>query len=588
MKYSEYLMDRLVEHGYTHCFFVAGGNSMHLLDAARKRMRCIPFVHEVSAAIAAEYFNETQIRKEQRAFVMVTAGPGLTNAITGIAGAYLESRELLVLGGQVKSTDLASGGLRQRGIQEIDGVSAVRPFTKLAKRLDSPITGVELDNALRLTSEGRPGPVFLELCLDTQAREVEKDSHSNSSFQPVATDLAVEYLTELSRLIQDSQRPVLLIGGGISRSMKATLMDVLSNIQVPTMTTWNGADRISSDHPLYFGRPNTWGQRSSNILLQQSDLVVALGTRLGLQQTGFNWREFAPVAKVVQVDIDPAELEKGHPSIYLGLCTDANKVLSHMKSLPPQSWSEWVDFAVDVRSSLPLSEDSNSVDPRFINSYDFVLELSKHVADSDLVVPCSSGGAFTVMMQAFMQKANQTIITNKGLASMGYGLAGAVGAALAQPRARVVLVEGDGGFSQNLQELATVSRNRLNVKMFVFANNGYASIRMTQTNYFGGQYLGCDTESGLGFPNWKTLAETYQIPFAELTSLLWQSDSFMKAWSSPDPLLVMVPIDPVQTYFPKISSRVTTTGSMESAPLHLMTPDLDERVHHRVFKYLRS
>lgn len=561
---------------------------MHLLDAARKRMRCIPFVHEVSAAIAAEYFNETQFRKEKRAFVMVTAGPGLTNAVTGIAGAFLESRELLVLGGQVKSIDLATRGLRQRGIQEIDGVSAVRPFTKLARRLESPITGAELDDVLRLTSGGRPGPVFLELCLDTQAREVEDSSSPTSRPQTRAKESIVDHVAHLRELIRESQRPVLLIGGGISRSMKATLIEVLKNTQLPTMTTWNGADRIASDHPMFFGRPNTWGQRSSNILIQQSDLVIALGTRLGLQQTGFNWPEFAPKAKIVQVDIDPAELEKGHPFVYLGICTDANRVLSDMQSLPSQSWTEWLKFAIDVRSSLPLSEHSNSVDPPFVNSYDFVLELSKNVTDSDLIIPCSSGGAFTVMMQAFMQKADQTIITNKGLASMGYGLAGAVGAGLAQPHARVVLVEGDGGFSQNLQELATVSRNHLNLKMFIFANNGYASIRMTQTNYFGGQYLGCDTESGLGFPNWQKLAETYQIQFVELSDKLWRSFEFEKAWSSPDPLLVMVPIDPAQTYFPKISSRVTASGSMESAPLHLMTPDLDEGLSTKVFKYLHT
>lgn len=559
---------------------------MHILDAARKRVNCVPFVHEVSAAIAAEYFNEVSGQGNRKAFVLVTAGPGLTNIVTALAGAFLESRELLVIGGQVKSSDLATNGIRQRGIQEIDGVSIVRPVTKRSVRLESPITGDELDELLKITSQDRPGPVFLEICLDVQARTVNPTHDSALRSSPPQIGLSSAELLTIQKWITMAERPVLLIGGGVSRKYIGVLSDTLRTLEIPTMTTWNGADRIDSRHPLYFGRPNTWGQRSSNVILQQSDLVIALGTRLGLQQTGFNWQAFAPLARVVQVDLDDKELSKGHPRVDLAIRADANEVLKTLMESKPRNWPEWTTFAHNVRSLLPLSESSNVTNQPFVNSYEFVLALSEHCDATDVIIPCSSGGAYTVMMQSFQQRHGQKLVTNKGLGSMGYGFAGAIGAALLSKSSRVILVEGDGGFSQNLQELATVRRNNLNLKTFIFANNGYASIRMTQANYFNGEYLGCDVQTGLGFPDWKLLASTYGIRFVEIGANLWNASDMLEAWRSPEPALIMVPINPSQTYFPKISSRLTEKGSMESAPLHLMSPELPEHIARQVFKFI--
>jgi acetolactate synthase-1/2/3 large subunit len=239
-----------------------------------------------------------------------------------------------------------------------------------------------------------------------------------------------------------------------------------------------------------------------------------------------------------------------------------------------------------VRELLPLDEPANSRAPGYLNPYTFVVELSDLCRPDDVVIPCSSGGAFTVMMQAFAQKQGQLIISDKGLASMGYGLSGSIGAALAHPERRTILLEGDGGFAQNLQELGTVAVNGLNLKMFVLANEGYASIRMTQRNYFGGQYLGCDTATGLGFPAWEGLFEAYGIPVVKLDETGLGSPDVAARLAEPGPAGFVVPIDPEQTYFPKITSRVTETGSMESQPLHLMSPDLPDDVAQQVFVYL--
>lgn len=579
MNHADQVMNWLRELGYTHCFFVAGGNSMHLLNSARQKMECVPFVHEVSAGIAAEYFNEAR-SEGQRAFVLVTAGPGMTNLVTALAGAYLESRELLVLGGQVKSSDLATGGLRQRGIQEIDGVSIARPITKCSLRIEQPISKKTFVDAVVAGVSGRPGPVFLEFCLDAQGTPATGDDESVSidSMSPTVVLTKTSDLAEAVSILVASQKPVLLLGGGVARSSLKRLIPLIEASGIPIMTTWNGADRISSDHPQYLGRPNTWGQRSSNILIQQADVVVAVGTRLGLQQSGFNWQEFVADGRIIHVDIDENELTKGHPTTTLAIHADASdfleKLLAEISNSKAKAWSSWLLEARKVRMALPLSEAVNGYHEGFHNPFDFALQLSTICTESDQIVPCSSGGAFTVMMQAFNQKYGQTVITDKGLASMGYGLAGAIGTSLSHRDRRTVLVEGDGGFAQNLQELATVDVQQLNLKIFIFANEGYASIRMTQRNYFDGAYLGCDINTGLGFPQWKKLASAYGLSFLTVASNWLDDQEFLAAWHSENPAMFIVPVHPEQTYYPKISSQVMPSGGMMSAPLHLMTPEI--------------
>jgi acetolactate synthase I/II/III large subunit len=590
VKYAEVVMGWLQDLGYTHCFFVAGGNIMHLLDGARKTMTCIPTVHEVTAGIAAEYFNESE--GEGRAFALVTAGPGVSNILTAMSGAWLESRELLVLAGQVKSSDLAGPTLRQRGIQEIDGVALARSVSVNAECITEPLARSEFTKSVLNGRRGRPGPTFIEFCLDTQGAPVLQSDlddgpcdESVGPAKPLITS-ADNHVEQVFQLTKNAKRPVWLIGGGVSRETSNLIKNHLLLTGIPLMTTWNGADRIPDDAPTYFGRPNTWGQRSANILLAQADLVVAFGTRLGLQQTGFNFKEFAPCATLVQVDIDKNELSKGHPNVDFPLEADANQLLSQLVQRKYPDYSSWLDFCRQVTSLLPVREDVNETGEGFVCPYNFYLDLSDLTKPDDLLIPCSSGGANSVAMQTIKQKWGQTIITDKGLASMGYGLAGAIGGALGHPNQRTFLIEGDGGFAQNLQELATVVVNKLNLKIFLFCNNGYGSIRMTQKNYFDGAYLGCDTETGLGFPDWNKLCEAYGLPSMNLDKNWATNPTVLTALDQTGPHCFIVPIDPLQTYWPKITSRITETGTMESNPLHQMSPDLDPEIAQFVYRYL--
>lgn len=592
-KFSDLLAEKLLELGYSHCYFVAGGNIMHLLNSVRSRFTCIPFAHEVGAAIATEYHNASIFGCQGRAFCLVTAGPGLTNAVTGVAGAWQESRELLIIGGQVKTADLAGPGMRQRGIQEVDGVALLSSITKAALRIDLPAQLDEALEAVLLGSTPRKGPVFLELPLDAQAAAVDMAAVLATAELPTSLLIAsvgAERIAQIAARINQSSRPVLLIGGGVERAIALELAEALATCGLPLMTTYNGADRVDNQLPSYFGRPNTWGMRYSNILLQQADLIVALGTRLGMQQTGFNWEEFAPLAHLIQVEIDPSELSKGHPKVDEPCCGDANEVLrqlllEHCIALQPHQ-QDWLNHCRLVKDSLPLSEDCNSHNPQFINPYDFWEQLSGELDGNSALVPCSSGSSFTSSYQSVTLPAGALMLSNKSQAAMGYGLSGAIGVALANPERRVILVEGDGGFLQNIQELAVARKNLNNLGIYLWVNNGYASIRMTQKTYFQGAWLGCDTESGLGFPDWATLFASFGIPVFEMGPEGFASEAAKSFIREHGLYAVLVPIDPAQTFFPKISSFITATGGMKSNPLHKIGPELPQELYQRFAPHL--
>jgi acetolactate synthase I/II/III large subunit len=573
MKYSDQIGEWLRDLGYTHYFYVGGGNIMHLTESLSNYLTGVPVVHEVAAGIAAEYFNEVS-PAGQRALALVTTGPGITNTVTAISGAWLESRELLVIGGQVKTADLATHGLRGRGIQEVNGVELLRSTTKVSQQLRTPISAAEFAHAVSQSWMPRKGPVFLEVPLDVQAMDVEREP-IGAAPEPKLPRASEADMRKVVDLFNRARKPILLIGGGVGYDTARALQPRLGAASVPVMTTYNGADRVDGDAHYYLGRPNTWGQRSSNIIIQQADLIVAVGTRLGLQQTGFNWQEFGRDAQIVQVDIDPLELDKGHPRIDMGFCVDADDFLQRFLAADLVAHEPWLDYAREVRKRVPRVEEVNQTGDAYISPYDFITTLETLTRTDDLVMPCSSGSAFTLSMQLYKQKFGQRMLTNKSLASMGYGLSGAIGACIAGENRRTILIEGDGGFAQNAQEVGTAEIKGLNLKMFIFHDQGHASIRMTQINYFKGKYLGCDRRSGLGLPNWEKLFPAWGVPVVQVRRGFENDPVFREHFDKPGLCAFIVNIDPGQTYFPKISSRITASGSMESNPIDRMTPEID-------------
>jgi acetolactate synthase I/II/III large subunit len=578
MKYSDQLAIWLLEEGYTHCFYVTGGNIMHLVESLNQKLDCRPTIHEVAAGIAAEYFNETS--DNGKAFALVTAGPGITNITTAIAGAYLESRELLVIGGQVKTEDLSYGQLRQKGIQEISGVDIVKPICKRSKIVLDAWDKEKLFSEINYSSSGRKGPVFLEIPIDVQAQNVffEKKIISTNNLLPIVDDVIID---QIVRDVKASSSPVILLGGGIDRKTADKVHKLFSKTTIPVMTSYNGADRLSSNHPNYAGRPNTWGQRSSNILIQQADILLALGTRLGLQQTGFNWKKFIPNGKIIQIDIDKSELEKENPEITQGLAVDANDFLIRLLNNNLGNHDKWLKYCQQVRRKIPIVEEGiNEIDEIYVSPHEMVRKLSNITKESDVIIPCSSGGAFTMTMQVFEQKYGQKLVTNKSLASMGYGLSGAIGASIANPNKRIILIEGDGGFAQNIQEIGTAAINNCNIKVFILDDCGYASIRMTQKTYFKGNYVGCDLETGLGLPKWEVLFKAWDVDVTIITPEVFNSSSYMKKFENEGFQVFVVRVDPEQTYYPKITSRINSLGKMESNPINIMTPEFIENIEN--------
>lgn len=597
MKYSDYFIDSLVKAGYTHCFFVGGGNVMHLLESARTRMECIAVVHEVSAGIAAEYFNVANRESGKRAFALVTAGPGITNLVTAIGGAWLESRELLIVGGQARTEFLENTLVRQIGHQQIDGRAIIDPISKCSVIITKPISSKDLSDFCNISKSGRKGPVFLEICLDVTAMEVSAESLEVNSINSDTTnpldeiDLSSEEMASLQKLFEESERPLLLVGGGLDFGFFKQQLDQLRSLGIPIATTWNAADYLDSDDPLFAGRPNTYGMRWANSVIQQSDLVIAIGARLGLQQTGFNWENFVPVGKIVRIDIDSNELNVNHPKSELSLNLDGkNGLISFLRIAkeltPKKDLTSWRDFIQLQRSNLPTVEKATYQFEDYVNPFHLVNELGNLLTKEDSVIPCSSGGSYTSMMQAFSQKQGQLLTNNKGLASMGYGLAGAIGTAVANRSGRTILVEGDGGFAQNLQELGTVKVRNLNLKMFIFSNLGYASIRVSQKAYFNGAYIGCDEATGVGLPEWTQLFKAFEIPSVEITSNLSSNDKALELLKGAGPAAFIVNIHPDQSYLPKVTSKIFSDGKMRSNPIHLMDPPLPNEISELVFRYL--
>ena len=580
-------MEALKSAGYTTCFFLGGGNSMHLLESASKRFRCIPVVHEVTASISAEYFNQSSLGNE-KAFALVTAGPGVTNLVTGVGGAWLDSRELLIIGGQAKSSNLSRKLVRQVGHQEIDGQAILDPITKVSKRIEIPVSAQEIYDLVSQSWLERPGPVFLEVCLDVTATDVNLPIDFEIQNKVSTKILNAQEFELLENLLLNSKRPLILLGGGVSKSSAAAFENAMDGMNLPIACTWTGADRVTVDYKSYAGRPNTYGMRWANIFQQQADLIIAVGTSLGFQQTGFNTQNYAPMAKIIHVDLDKNEIIKSNPRSRTGFVCDSSYFLNVLADLMVKTrpdFSEWSDFLKEVRKNLPTLENCQKTQNNYLSPHEVISQISTITGSDDVVVAASSGGTFTATLQQFEVSGNQRLLCNKGLASMGYGLAGSIGAAVAR-NGRTILFEGDGGFAQNMQDLGTVRAQQLNIKIFVTSNDGYASIKTSQKIYFSGHYIGCDESTGLQLPNWQELFKSFGITCIILRRDFLNDASFKKLWNSNEPAAFIIKADPEQLYLPKIFSKVDSNGVMTSTALHDMSPALESEVTKKVFKYL--
>ncbi|MBI4404435.1 MAG: thiamine pyrophosphate-binding protein [Deltaproteobacteria bacterium] len=582
MKLSDYVFKFISELGVRHVFLLPGGGSMHLVDSLGKRSDLQPVccLHEQAVSIAADAYSQYT---NHIGVSLVTTGPGGTNAITGVAASWLDSIPQLVISGQVKRADsMVNKGVRQMGIQEVDILSIVKSITKYAVTIVDPMTiRFHLEKAVYLAQTGRKGPVWVDIPLDVQGSLIEEKSLQ--AFSPeIASDersIVRNQAAETIRLINESERPVILAGNGI-RLSRATdeFLDLVERLAIPVLTTWKAIDLLPDSHDLFFGRPGTIGQRGANFVQQNADLIMTIGARLDLAQIGYNHDHFAPHATKVIVDIDAAEIKKMKTNITLAVACDAkifiNEVAKESVSLIQKNRSAWLARCHDWKKKYPVVIPEYWNGEKYVNTYVLVDVLSELLTGGDVLVPGSSGGCSEITLQAFRVKNGQRILNSPGLGSMGFGLPASIGAAAASGK-RTITIIGDGGLQHNIQELETIARLNLPIKVFILNNNGYASIRNTQKNHFKGHYVCCDPESGLTFPDTSKIASAYGIPFVKIINHQVIRDQIKSVLESGQPVICEVMVDPFLATAPKLASEVRPDGSIVSKPLEDLWPFLE-------------
>jgi acetolactate synthase-1/2/3 large subunit len=583
VKLSDYVIDFLVRKGVKHVFMLPGGGAMHLNDSLGKRRSEIEFVamlHEQAVSIAAEAYAKVT---NQLGAAMVTSGPAGTNAITGVAGAWLDSMPCMFLSGQVKRPDLKTGtGLRQLGSQEIDIVSIVKSITKYAVTITEPESiRFHLEKASYLVKSGRPGPIWLDFPLDVQAAQIEPDSLK--SFTPEASDSSdraalVEKVHKLVGMFQVAKRPVIIAGNGIRIAGAVNEFRCLVDaIGAPVLTTWLGMDLIADSNVLFAGRPGAIAPRGANFTLQNADLMVVIGSRLDMAFTGYAHDKLARGAKKVMVDIDQAEIKKMRTIIDLPIVADARAFILEFSSqwinTPHKDFAAWTERTQEWKRKYPIVLDEHRNRAHKVSVYRFSEVLSSEMAEGDLLVSGSSGTAVELFLLVFSVKARQRVFHTRGLGAMGFGLPAAIGACLATDRQRTVCVDGDGGFQMNIQELATVARLQLPIKFFVINNEGYASIRTSQNSYFQ-QLVAADETSGLHLPDLQRVVEAYDLPFVRIENQINLAGEIRALLETPGPIICEIMAPPEEQRAPRLSSMQRPDGSMFSKPLEDLWPFL--------------
>lgn len=590
---ADYVADFLVEHGVTDCFSVVGGGAMHLNDALGHHagLKVTYNHHEQACAIAAEAY----ARYENKiAAVVVTTGPGGTNAITGVVGGWLDSIPMLIISGQVRYDTTARYAekftdgfkLRSVGDQEFDVVKAARHFTKYAVMVEDPNDiRYELEKAWKIATTGRRGPVWVDIPVNFQGSYIETDSlkgfDGKTEELPASTQIST--IEEIITKIKKAKRPVIYAGGGVRLSgAYDTFRKVVDKLNVPVVTYWNSIDLIESDNPLYVGRGGNMGDRAGNFAVQNSDLLIAIGTRISIRQTGYNFKTWARNAYVIMVDIDRAEMKKHTIHVDMPVWADAKEFLNSLdKYLNGQSgkvFNEkiWLNACQKWKNRYPVvTEKQKDIANEQVNVYAFIDKLSSKLPQNSLTA-VSNGACCVAGHQAYVIKNGTRFIINNAVASMGYGLPAAVGLCIAGNKKSTVCLEGDGSIMMNLQELQTVVTNKLPVKIFLINNKGYHSIRITQNNLFKEHSkIGIGEESAdLSFPDFKKIAYAFGMPYFRADNNRNMEAAIDETLNTEGYAFCEIFTDTQQVWEPKSSTKRLADGTLVSPPLEDLAPFL--------------
>ena len=584
IKLSDWIFRFLAQQGVKHVFMLTGGGAMHLNDSlGTSGIEYVCTSHEQAAAMAAESYAKTI---DGLGVCLVTAGPGGTNAITGVAGGWLDSTPMLVLSGQVKRADLKGNtGVRQMGVQEIDIVSMVAPITKYAVTVMDPMEiRFHMEKAVQMALTGRPGPVWIDLPLDVQGAMIDDDAlrgytpEAEADAGLASSDEIAKAVTRSLELLNAAERPVVLIGNGVRLGKARTAMrQLVDRLAIPVLTTWPAHDMVPDDHPLMVGRPGPMAPRGANFTLQNSDWLLSIGARLDLVVTGYAPKNFARAARKIMVDIDQHEIRKMRDSVDVPVCADAgdfiHEMLRQLNQVERRDRPDWDKRWKAWQAKYPVVVPEYRNLPETVSTYVLGEAIGEASQPDDVIVSGSSGAGIEIFCLAVKLKEGQRLFLTTALGAMGNGLPGLVGACVANGKRRTICVDGDGGLQLNIQELETARRLGLPIKLFVLNNDGYASIRTSQSRYFG-RLAGADATSGVTLPPLREVVEAFGLPYARLDTDRGIVNRVRELLDAPGPIVVEVMTPREEPRAPSLSSMRKPDGSMVSKPLEDLWPFL--------------
>ena len=587
IKLSDYIAKYLADYGVRHVFMLTGGGAMHLNDSFGKesRIQCICNHHEQACAIAAEGYSRTSGRL---AVVNVTSGPGGLNTLTGVMGQWTDSVPVLYISGQVRfDTTVYSCreiNLRQLGDQEICIVDIIRPITKFSAVVTKPSEIKRfLGKAIYIATHGRPGPVWLDIPMNIQGAMIEEelleDYDENEDRHAFSYNVMQLKIKQLISLLKESVRPILIAGHGIRIAGAQNIFNnIIEKLKMPILSTFNGFDLIETSNRFYIGRIGTIGDRAGNFALQNSDLVLCIGSRNNIRQISYNWEKFARKSKKIFVDIDEAELKKPTIIADLPIHADAKSFLEELnkqiKDVKLPDYFSWLNWCNERKEKYPVVIEDYKQDSSGVHPYYFIKSLTKIMSSTDILV-AGNGSACVILFQAGIIKKGQRIFWNSGCASMGYDLPAAIGACFGNRNKNTICLAGDGSMQLNIQELTTVVYHKLPLKIFYLNNEGYISIKQTQANFFGDKFIGCDMKSGVGFPDIIKVAKAYGLNTRIINNHEDMDKKIKTILESKKPTLCEVKLTIDYIFAPKLSSERKPDGKIVSKPLEDMFPFLD-------------
>lgn len=579
VKVSDAIAQFLKDNEIRHVFGIIGSANSHIFDSIYNlgytEIVCVH--HEQAATMAMQTYYRTTGKITA---AIVTAGGGSSNAITGVMSAWADSIPGVIISGQENVRFINNmSHMRMWGIQGYDSTDMVKNITKYTARIMQADQAIfEVEKAFDIAGEGRPGPVWLDFPMDIQGAKIAEDKYQHyfpAVRESQVCDAKVDTIVDL---MKQAKRPVFWLGHGIRLAGGQDLIPELLNLSpFPTLMSWAGIDMLADDHPLNYGRAGVYGNRAANFVVQNADLVIAIGTRLAIPMIGYEHSEFAREAKLVQVDVDQDELDKLADMVDIAVLADAAEFMNclieklasaNIESKQIQSWIESCD---GYRNKYPFIGPEHADTNGFINSYRFIDKLSDYFKNDEIVVT-DMGTALLSGHQALKLKAGQRLMTSTGLGEMGYGLPAAIGASIARDRGHVVCLNCDGGIMMNLQELQTIVHHQLPIKIFIFNNDGYLMIKHTQKNLFQGRYSASNKQSGVSCPDFKKVAAAFDIPYFAINDWDELEQVMPQVMDATTPIICDVFMDPEQYFFPKLSLAIKKDGSIVSPPLEDISP----------------